>query len=71
MEKDFKNLLKDNSCLLHKSICGIVVDESHTVETWTGRRFVCISVIYIDRYSLVLRSETGRRQSRPSLNFFS
>ena len=22
MEKDFKNLLKDNSCLLHKSICG-------------------------------------------------
>ena len=56
MEKDFKNLRKDNSCLLHKSICCIVVDESHTVETWTGRRFVCISVIYLDRYSFALRN---------------
>ena len=54
MEKDLKNLLKDNSCLL--SFCGIVVDESHTVETWTVRRFVCISVIYLDRYSLALRN---------------
>ena len=30
IEKDFKNF---NTKLLHKSICGIVVDESHTVET--------------------------------------
>jgi ATP-dependent DNA helicase RecQ len=40
MEKEFKNILKDSSSLLHKNVCGIVVDESHTVETWTGKRFV-------------------------------
>lgn len=69
MEKDFKNLLKDNSCLLHKSICGIVVDESYTVETWTGR-FVCISVIYHDRYSFALRNWQATSLSRRSLIFF-
>ena len=40
MEKKFKNILKDSWSLLHKNVCGIVVDESHTVETWTGKRFV-------------------------------
>ena len=40
MEKTFKNVFKDSSSLLHKNVCGIVVDESHTVETWTGKRFV-------------------------------
>jgi len=29
----------DSSSLLHKNICGIVVDESHTVENWTGKRY--------------------------------
>ena len=33
MEKDFRNLLKDNLSLLHKSVCGIVVDESHTEDS--------------------------------------
>ena len=42
IEKEFRNILKDSSSLLHKNICGIVVDESHTVETWTGKRFVPI-----------------------------
>ena len=40
MEKEFRNILKDSSSLLHKNICGIVVDESHTVKTWTGKRYV-------------------------------
>ena len=33
MEKDFKKVLKDNLSLLHKSVCGIVVDESHTEDS--------------------------------------
>jgi len=44
MEKEFRNTLKDSSSLLHKNICGIVVDESHTVETWTGKRFVPVAL---------------------------
>ena len=47
MEKEFRNILKDSSSLLHKNICGIVVDESHTVETWTGKRFVPIVFILL------------------------
>ncbi|XP_068757394.1 uncharacterized protein [Montipora capricornis] len=44
MEKDFKNLL-----LLHKSICGIVVDESHTVKAWTGRRYTIAGTYWNSR----------------------
>ena len=44
MEKDFKNMLKDTSSTLHNNVCIIVVDESHTVETWTGKRFVFVFV---------------------------
>lgn len=44
MEKDFKNMLKDSSSTLHNNVCIIVVDESHTVETWTGKRFVFVFV---------------------------
>ena len=43
MENEFRNTLKDSSSLLHKNIYGIVVCESHTVETWTGKRFVPIA----------------------------
>ena len=34
----FINELKDSRSNLHKWLSCIVVDESHTVETWTGRR---------------------------------
>jgi len=44
MEKDFKNMLKDSSSTLHNNVCIIVVDESRTVETWTGKRFVFVFV---------------------------
>ena len=47
IEKEFRNILKDSSSLLHKNICGIVVDESQTVETWTGKRFVPIVFILL------------------------
>jgi superfamily II DNA helicase RecQ len=34
----FQNQLKDATSQLHKRLSCIVVDESHTVETWTGKR---------------------------------
>ncbi|XP_028419253.1 ATP-dependent DNA helicase Q-like 3 [Dendronephthya gigantea] len=34
----FQNLLLDRQSDLHKRVCCIVVDEAHTVETWTGKR---------------------------------
>ena len=36
----FRNRLKDKNSALHRAISLIVVDESHTVETWTGKRYV-------------------------------
>lgn len=35
-EKTFREILIDPNSPLHQNICTIVVDESHTVETWTG-----------------------------------
>ena len=34
----FRDILKDKSSL-HQNIVAIMVDESHTVETWTGKRY--------------------------------
>ena len=50
--KSFQDILKDPSSPLHQNICAIVVDESHTVETWTGKRYdlleYFISNLYIN-----------------------
>ena len=40
LEKTFLNALKDSRSLLHRRLSAIVIDESHTVETWAGKRFV-------------------------------
>ncbi|CAB3997518.1 Hypothetical predicted protein [Paramuricea clavata] len=37
-ERAFLEALKDDCSLLHQRTASIVVDESHTVETWTGKR---------------------------------
>ena len=37
LEKAFLATLKGNSAL-HRAVSAIVVDESHTVEAWTGKR---------------------------------
>ena len=37
LEKAFLAALKENSAL-HQAVSAIVVDESHTVEAWTGKR---------------------------------
>ncbi len=39
-KKSFRDILKDPSSHLHQKVSAIVVDESHTVETWTGKRYV-------------------------------
>ena len=36
--KKFLVVLKDNNTKLHQSLSAVVVDESHTVETWTRKR---------------------------------
>ena len=40
MEKDITEMLKDSSLISCTTVhvCLIVVDESHTVEMWTGKR---------------------------------
>ena len=38
LEKRFLDALKDNTSKLHFKLCAVVVDESHTVETWSGKR---------------------------------
>ena len=38
-KNSFRDVLKDPSSPLHQNIAAIVVDESHTVETWTGKRY--------------------------------
>ena len=40
LDSEFKRILKDPSSKVHKQRELIVVDESHTVEIWTGKRFV-------------------------------
>ena len=40
LEKSFLDRLKKSNTLLHQNLAALIVDESHTVETWTGQRFV-------------------------------
>ncbi|XP_022809537.1 ATP-dependent helicase SGS1-like [Stylophora pistillata] len=39
IEKPFLDILKDNCSSLDRKLAAVVVDESHTVETWTGKRY--------------------------------
>ncbi|XP_068696950.1 ATP-dependent DNA helicase RecQ-like [Montipora foliosa] len=34
----FLEILKEDGTALHRNLAAVVVDESHTVETWTGKR---------------------------------
>lgn len=38
LDKDFLKCLRDSKTKLHQRLSLIVVDESHTVQTWSGRR---------------------------------
>lgn len=40
IEKRFLDILKETSSSLHRRLVVIVVEESHTVEIWTGKRYV-------------------------------
>ena len=50
MEKEFRNTLKDSSSLLHKNICGVVVHESHTLETWLEKGLFLLLLNMISPY---------------------
>ena len=39
MDKRFLDILKDNCSSLDRKLAAVVVDESHTVEMWTGERY--------------------------------
>lgn len=38
LEGRFVNVMKDQNSSLHQALAAIVVDESHVVEMWTGKR---------------------------------
>ena len=40
LESEFKGIIKDPSSKVHRQLELLVVDESHTVEIWTWKRFV-------------------------------
>lgn len=42
LEKPILDRLKKSNTLLHQNLAALIVDESHTVETWSGPRFVYI-----------------------------
>lgn len=42
LSKPFLSSLKKTASLFHQNMCAIIVDESHTVDTWTSQRFVPI-----------------------------
>ena len=50
LQTPFLGELKNNNTAIHKAVSAIVVDESHTVESWTGKRCEekesCAVVIY-------------------------
>lgn len=39
LEKEFLAFLKQET-IFHRSLAAVVVDESHTVETWSGKRYI-------------------------------
>ena len=38
LQTPFLGELKNSNTAIHKAVSAIVVDESHTVESWTGKR---------------------------------
>ena len=51
LAKPFLSSLKKSGSPLHQNLAAIIVDESHTVETWTGQRFDYFSyVLFQEKY---------------------
>lgn len=49
LAKPFFSSLKKSTSPLHQNLAAIIVDESHTVETWTGRMFNFFPLRFISR----------------------
>ena len=43
LEERLLNVLKDNFSSIHQHLAAIVIDESHTVEMWTRKRYFLIT----------------------------
>lgn len=58
LDNDFKRILKGRSSKFHQQVECIVVDESHIVEIWMGKRFVrcCSHSITLITFSLPYRT---------------
>ena len=39
LEKEFLAFLKQDT-IFHRTLAAVVVDESHTLETWSGKRYI-------------------------------
>jgi len=50
LTKPFLSSLNKSSSPLHQNLAAIIVDESHTVETWTGQRFVLVQHLSLFYY---------------------
>ncbi len=48
MDKERLNILKDSNLPLHNKLAAIVVDECHTLETWTGKRYLKYTHCFFD-----------------------
>ena len=48
------HVIKDRNSSLYNSLSAIVVDESHVVETWTGKRYEYLFVILKQSSHLIL-----------------
>ena len=47
LKKEFVDVLKNTASKLHQQLCCVVVNESHTVETWTEKR-LCKTIYHGD-----------------------
>ena len=54
LEKPFLDRLKKSNTPLHQNLAALIVNESHTVETWTSQRFVFLPCCYPRRCSINL-----------------
>ena len=45
IERRFLDVVKDTDSSLHQKLAAIVIDESHTVEMWTGKRYFVVELI--------------------------
>ena len=71
LAKPFLASLKKTDTPFHQNLAAIIVDESHTVETWTGQRFVFAGIFLYDnnKHWLISKNSLRVRASEVTLDF--